>query len=81
MLTSSNIVPSTDDNTSMKPIIDAMDELWKEPVLIGSLHGDLVFLYRATEEISIGQLRFSLDHPYVQGTKIWSEALKHLVTK
>lgn len=40
------------------------------PEPIGSLHGETVYLRRDTRELTIGQLTFSVDNPYIAGTEM-----------
>lgn len=44
-------------------------------VHIGELFDEKVYLDVNTRDIHIGPMRFSVDHPYVQGTKIQETAL------
>jgi len=50
-----------------------------EPEIIGILHGAKVLIDRSTQSViiasdDINPIKFSIDHPYIQGTKLEREA-------
>lgn len=63
-----------------KQIIEALEKFIRGPQLIGNLHGYPVYvddsLPPATIEVrtQAGIMRFSIDHPYIQGTALEAEA-------
>lgn len=53
------------------------------PEIIGLLHGAAVLIDRDTQSVMIahdnfGTIKFSIDHPHIQGTKLERDARKAL---
>lgn len=77
--------PLADDYRSPDDIVKAVMEFTKGPQLIGNLMGFLVYVDNSVRpgEIEIhhkgGRIqRFSIDHPYIRGTKLEAEARRVL---
>ena len=76
-----------DDSSYKSPdqIIAALESFLQGPRLIGNLHGYPVYvdgsLPPGTIEIRAGErtMRFSVDHPYIQGTKLEAVARSELL--
>lgn len=63
---------------TLDQILDAVDAVLAVPQPIGTLLGVPVYLHHDTREISWGENRCSVSHPFLAGTKIYDTALRAL---
>jgi hypothetical protein len=54
------------------------DKALAVPQPIGMLCGAVVYLHHDTRELSFGDTRCSVSHPFIAGTKIYDAALRAL---
>jgi hypothetical protein len=63
---------------SLDDMLAGVDAALAVPQPIGGLYGQVVYLHHDTRELSFGQTRCSVDHPFIAGTKIYDAARRAL---
>lgn len=71
MMTTTNIDVGT--RVSI-PTAEEMRAWFHRPIVIGSLWGFNVWLFRETREVMFGECRCSVDHHYLEGTRLQAHA-------
>lgn len=75
-------VPGAVKEPTLDDMLAAFDKIMAVPDPIGTLHGAVVYLRHDKRELSWdGMPGVSVDHPYLQGTKIREAALERLGEK
>lgn len=79
--TTSN-VPSDEPQPTGAQILEmvakTVEDAWQWQLCIGHMRGVPVYLNRARRELTMGDVTFSVDHPYLVGTKMHASALRVL---
>ena len=74
--------PMTCNVPQPQPTLDDMltgiDAALAVPQPLGVLRGAVVYLHHDTREVSFGETRCGVDHPYLAGTKIYDAARRAL---
>lgn len=63
---------------TLDQMLAAVDAALAVPQPIGTLFGEIVYLHHDTRELSWGDNRCSVSHPFIAGTKIYDTALRAL---
>jgi hypothetical protein len=74
-------VPSDKPEPTLDEMLAGVEQAFRIPMPIGTLHGEVVMLNRWERTLSIGNIHCSVDHPYLKGTKIQDAALEALGEK
>lgn len=74
-------VPSNKPEPTLDEMLDAAEQALRTPLPIGSMYGEVVTLNMWDRTLSWGKVTCSVDHPFLDGTKIRDAALQAMGDK